>query len=715
MGFLKHPSLASLSQAYLSIGRHTQTRLVGFVLLGLFLFLQSLELSAANQLRFFVYDLYQKIAPREANHRPALIVDIDEASLEAHGQWPWPRTEIAKLIDKIAAQKPAAIGLDMFFSEPDRSSPDRILKTYPNIPEALAKTLEALPSNDKILAQSLRQNKAILAVTGLSSGPTRPLKRTPVLLQGGDPKSFLLDFPVALRSLDLLMMASAGQGVISVPSEEDNVMRRMPMVVSLQNGLHPSLAAELFRVALSAPVFTTIMAEGTGLEAVKIGNYRIPTAADGRIWVHFSPHQPNRFVSATEILQGTVAPDLLSQRFILVGSSALGLGDYHATPQGPAMQGTEIQVQLLENIFGYLSHGEPLLTRPHHAPWMEWGMTFGVGLLLILTVPLLHPRYGAVVLLGLLGALIAGCWVFYLEERLLLDYSFTSLASILLFTAMVTSTALILEQTKRGLEKDLAVQKEAALKVEGELTAARNIQMSMLPDAKEVCAGHHEFTFHATLEPARAVGGDLYDVFMIDDRSLFVMIGDVTDKGVPASLFMSLTKALLRSIVLRRQGDLAAIMTEANDEISRDNKESMFVTVFAGILDLQTGQLDYCIAGHEPPFIFVPGEKVRLLDSESAGGPPLCAVPGFPFSTDSYQLTPGESFLTVTDGVTEALDLEKNMYGDDRLEQCLDGLSAGTNCQEAAERVYEDVKKFVGTADQSDDITILTLTYLGPN
>ena len=177
-----------------------------------------------------------------------------------------------------------------------------------------------------------------------------------------------------------------------------------------------------------------------------------------------------------------------------------------------------------------------------------------------------------------------------------------ALALAALFTVMLAVTLTEAESQRRALRRQVEQQREAAARLAGELEAARRIQMGTLPRPAAAFPGETRFDLYAMLEPAREVGGDLYDFFRLDDDHLFFMIGDVSGKGLPGSLFMAISKALYKSTALRRHGEVAVMMCEADAEISRDNAEGLFVTVLAGILDARTGELEYCNAGHEPPY-----------------------------------------------------------------------------------------------------------------
>ena len=203
------------------------------------------------------------------------------------------------------------------------------------------------------------------------------------------------------------------------------------------------------------------------------------------------------------------------------------------------------------------------------------------------------------------------------------------------------------------LRRQVELQRLAAARIEGELSAARRIQMGILPKPADVLAGEKRFGLSIVLEPAREVGGDLYDFFKLDADRLFFMLGDVTGKGLAGSLFMVVSKSLYKSTALRRGDSVARMMREANAEISRDNSEDLFVTVFAGVLDAKTGALEYCNAGHDRPYV-KSGGGGPLTQLGAASGPPLCVIEDYAYAAAKTRLRRGDCLVLFTDGVTDA-------------------------------------------------------------
>ena len=242
-----------------------------------------------------------------------------------------------------------------------------------------------------------------------------------------------------------------------------------------------------------------------------------------------------------------------------------------------------------------------------------------------------------------------------------------------------------------------------------ELRMATEIQTSMLPHIFPPYPERDEFDLFASSDPAREVGGDFYDFFLIDDGHLAVLIADVSDKGVPAALFMMSTKILI-NYRARQGGTPAEILTDINAQIARDNESKMFITIWMGILDLDTGALTCTNAGHEYPVICGPDGRFRIFREKHG----LCAgaMENVRYRDYEVVLHPGDKIFVYTDGVPEANDPEGGLYGMDRLETALNRFAKGTP-REILAGVRKDVESFVNGADQFDDLTMLCLEYKG--
>jgi sigma-B regulation protein RsbU (phosphoserine phosphatase) len=246
-------------------------------------------------------------------------------------------------------------------------------------------------------------------------------------------------------------------------------------------------------------------------------------------------------------------------------------------------------------------------------------------------------------------------------------------------------------------------------RMETELNIARNIQMSMVPLIFPAFPERDEFTVFAVLEPAREVGGDFYDFFFIDENRFCFCIGDVSGKGVPSALFMAVAKTLIKS----RASDghsTASIVTHVNDELSADNKENMFVTLFIAIVNILSGDVLYTNAGHNPPYIRRRNGKLFSLDE--CHGPFIGAMEGMVYGENSVKMEPSDICLLYTDGVTEAMDADNNMYSDERLLKLLETMEADT-VENVVKEIVASVETFEDGVAQTDDVTVLAFQFHG--
>lgn len=256
---------------------------------------------------------------------------------------------------------------------------------------------------------------------------------------------------------------------------------------------------------------------------------------------------------------------------------------------------------------------------------------------------------------------------------------------------------------------NLAATTAAKERIESELKIARTIQRSFLPKRFPPFPDRTDFDIYAQLEAAKAVGGDLYDFFLLDQDHLFFSIGDVSGKGVPAALFMAVTKTLMKGVAEQHLTP-SQVLTKVNHELFVDNEQMMFVTVFCGVLDLRTGELQYSNAGHLPPLRLRGSGEVTWLDLPKGSVLGISEAPAY--ATCALKLEPMDSLLLYTDGVNEAMDPGQNLYGDDRL-HTFAAAQAGTGPKEMVEALFAAVHHFAAGEEQSDDISVLALRYRG--
>ena len=258
------------------------------------------------------------------------------------------------------------------------------------------------------------------------------------------------------------------------------------------------------------------------------------------------------------------------------------------------------------------------------------------------------------------------------------------------------------------------LQKATAEKerIQGELRIAHDIQMSIIPKTFPPFPHRKDVDIFGILEPAKAVGGDLYDFFLLDDDHLCVAIGDVSGKGVPASLFMAVTRTLLRAKANATMNmKIHEIVTSMNQDLCSENDTAMFVTFFLAIINLKNGKMQYCNAGHNFPYVIHTDGKVELLDKSH--GLPLGVMDMNPYKSDKIQLDKGARLFLYTDGINEAENENHDLFDDFRLAEMMKKLKDEKKPEAIINSVYDEVKKFVGNAEQSDDMTMMTVIYKG--
>jgi serine phosphatase RsbU (regulator of sigma subunit) len=368
------------------------------------------------------------------------------------------------------------------------------------------------------------------------------------------------------------------------------------------------------------------------------------------------------------------------------------------------MDGVEIQAQTVENIL----LGTRLKRGPF-APWTESCALLLLGLVLIFALSRFRPLLGVAIFFAGAALLFLLSYSSFRWLHALYDPTFPIAANSIVVLSLLACGFADAERRRRESEAALQAARDENLKMVGELRAASKIQKGMLPDPRAIERLPRTLDFFALLEPAQDVGGDLYDAFMLDEKRLCFMIGDVSGKGVPASLFMALAKTLAKSMARREQVPLDRLLRLVNEEISRENPAEMFVSAIVGILEADSGVVELCNAGHNAPILLPPAAAPRELDG--ADGPPLCVDEEYPYTTQEFRLRSGDILLLMTDGVTEAENHNQDRYGKARAIECFAGESPA-DATTACKKLHADVKKFTAGAPPSDDLAILAIRFI---
>ena len=270
-----------------------------------------------------------------------------------------------------------------------------------------------------------------------------------------------------------------------------------------------------------------------------------------------------------------------------------------------------------------------------------------------------------------------------------------------------------LKDYMKNLEKATA-EKE---RVSTELSLATKIQADMLPRNFREISEKKNFAIFASMQPARAVGGDFYDFYLVDEKHLVVTIADVSGKGIPASLFMMISQTVLKNYtaMMQKPDDISGAMTLANKRLCKNNDGGMFVTAFMGMLDLDTGRFIHSNGGHNPPLVGrLQKDGKRVFEYMQLGKSRVLGIlERNKYTQMEISLEPGDMLFLYTDGVTEAMSEENQLYSEERLKDALDRVPAGASVEDVVAFVRDDIRKHVGMAEQSDDITMLTVLYQG--
>jgi len=654
-----------------------------------------------ESIRLKGFDVEQRIKPRPSTDQGITIVAVDDDSLARLGQWPWPRTLMARLVGRIAMGRPKALGIDIIFSEPDRFSPDDILRMNPDIPQAAIAALATIPSYDGLLAEALKSAPTVLGVgvaEGEPSGPTPPFRSTLIRQIGtGDAEHYVPSFDLLVRSLPIFSAAEHGRGSLVGNPDADGIVRRVPLFIRAEGHLIDNITIESLRVAAGQGSVGMVMSSD-GVVGASVAGLFVPTDRGGRAYPYFARRPDTPILSASAVLDPSFNPAQLEGRIVLLGVTGLGLVDVKQTPMG-LMNGIEVDAQLLESILaGDVLRRSEVLTRTEQA------LTIIGGLLVVFALPYREPRTASLGLLAIVVVLLAAGFIAFAGWHQLLDGVYPSVVAILTFGVMLSASL-------RAVTAALQHQ-------EGELSAARAIQEGLLPRTWRETSELKSVDINALIETAREVGGDLFDYVLLDQRHLFFAIADVSGKGYDAAVFMAMTKTAL-GMATKQHGiglDMAfglanSEISVASDHVREKGGRPMFVTAFAAVLEIDSGVIHYVSAGHDSPYLIRAGASPSRLETE--GGPPLGTIDDFPFPVDEARLEPGDVLLLYTDGVTEAKDESAAFYGTARLERVVAGLK-GDTAKSAVDAVRADVRRFVGNADPADDITLLAVRWLGP-
>lgn len=415
----------------------------GALALLLVLALQLADFTPLTRIGQLVFDAWQRGEPRAYETAPVRVVDIDEESIRRLGQWPWPRSQIALLEQRLGAAGASAIALDIVFAEPDRTSPPRIAEALERSggDSRVIATLAALPDSDAALAQAM-QGLPVVNGFFLTSDPRRAqaVPKAGFAISGSPPDAALPAYRNAILPLPALEAAAQGNGFLTLRGDADGIIRKVPLLARQGDQTLLSLSLEALRVAQGAGSIVVKTSDGSGnigggkaeVTAIKVGQFEVPTTGAGELWMHYTAPRPDRVVPAWKILSGALPPAEMARLFdghiVFIGTGAIGLRDLVATPVQERELGVIVHAQAAEQmILGRF------LTRPDWSPGLERALVLALGALLLALLPRLGATRGAALGLGLAGAVLGGSWWAFHQNRFLVDPVFPVLAVLVVY------------------------------------------------------------------------------------------------------------------------------------------------------------------------------------------------------------------------------------------------------------------------------------------
>ena len=436
-------------------------KVLSYIIPALILFgVLALQYSYPAQIESFrtkVFDIFQMIKPRVYQEAPVRVIDIDDESLEKLGQWPWPRTLLAKLIGRLASGGATVIAFDGVFPESDRTSPKNMIPLWTdNLSDNLLKAqLEMIPDHDEVFAKVIANAPVVLAF-GLTN---EPHPKSPLLkagfLEHGTAHDRAIDhvwpkYKGAVVNLPILEKAAAGNGCFNMGVEWDQIVRRVPALFRMNDSLYPALVLEALRVFQGASTYKITLAgatgeasfgEKTGIVSIKNGLLEIPTDASGRIWLYDTGYRPERSIPAWKILSDDNTLKEVKEKVLFIGASAMALKDLRATPLNPRASGVDVHAQLAEQMF----LGD-FLERPDWAPGLEFAFLTLLGILLILILPRAGAVRCAAIALVSIASALGFSWHAFTRWHFLIDPIFPSFA---VFSIYLASSFLNFLSTER--------------------------------------------------------------------------------------------------------------------------------------------------------------------------------------------------------------------------------------------------------------------------
>ena len=586
-----------------------------------------------------------------------VIIGIDDEALDILGPYnTWDRNIMASVLEALAADpenKPAVTAIDVLYAgRSTQDADDRLAKAAAELGNVVTACMAQFGT----------------AVTW-ENGHATTLDNAAVV-------GFEQPYD-ALRDVTV-------QGHINAMTDTDSILRHGILYVEPEEGKTYSLAHEAARLFLER--------QGEALHEPAV-------SGKGLFYVSFTGRPGDYYdgVSLAWVMEGDVPSGYWADKIVLIGPYAAALQDAYFTPidKGEQMYGIEVHANVIQNLLEGNFKNEV-------SDRLQLIVTFVLCAVAMTLFLRLKVIWGSAVCAGLILASTGTTFLFYRFGMITHPLWIPAAAMVLYIAAMGIHFA----QAAKERQK-LALKNE---RITAELSLATRIQANSLPKVFPPFPDRKEFDLYASMTPAKEVGGDLYDFFLIDDDHLCLVIGDVSGKGIPAALFMMVASTLIYHAAMQETSP-GKVLTLVNNQICSRNPEEMFVTVWLAVLEISTGKLTATSAGHEYPALKKAGESFELFKDRH--GVAVGAMEGVRYREYTIDLEPGAKIFVYTDGVAEANNSSEELFGTDRM---IDALRKGENGtpEEVLQAVKAGVDEFVGKAPQFDDLTMLCLQYNGP-
>jgi adenylate cyclase len=660
-----------------------------------------ISMLAGEGQRRFVFDNWQRLGTHSVSTKDVVVVLIDDESVERVGQWPWLRTNVAVLINQISLGNPAALGADIYFTQPDPIRPEAFASIYDDsfLDEVTREKLLGLPYGDQDLEMVLQTVPTVLARASIDCGNLDTDTRyagseigelTFETIEGNPPPN-TAKFECLLASIPDFDVTADARGFVNGIPDSDGIVRRVPLSLVSEGVVASSFAVELAKMQSGVE---TLRWEGNTL---LLGDRKVPSDAGANFEFKMAKYPEDQVIPAAKVLGPEFDPAQLAGKVVIVGVAATGTYDIVATPIAAEVPGALVQAQAVDAMLNNkgLSRASWLVAAEIVLAALFVGLIFAAGYW--------GNNRWLFSAIGIALVLPLASYLAFDQANLLFDPFRPMLVGLFAGIALLLARfALTLAELVDRRILDAEQQKEN--------DNARDLQLRMVPSPERLSKLGKRTEISASLRPAKSVGGDFYDAFELQDERLLFLVGDVSGKGLGAALFMAFSKTAAKSKLLSSGNKIDDAVLALNDELAAEEDDRMDLTLLVGSIDCNTGAVEFVNAGHENPLLVRTTGEVEEI--KLRGGPRLRSIDGFPYSTEHFQMSEGDTLVLISDGATDAADKSGAMFG---LNGVLDAIRTQQDLS-AAERVTQlasAVEQFEKDADPADDLTVMAVRYNG--